>query len=284
MRSYSIGSFRATQRTGSLVVALALLGFSGVAQTAKAQTGFSLGDAANFVLLDEGYGSNTLSFGAGTIDGNIGIGDPTSGSTSLAFSSGAYLNGSINFAGSAASISGTNSGTATIHSGVTSVQTDLIYLNNLSSILGAETGAALTVNLSTGKSQTINASSGSLDASGNYVFTVGAFTFSKGATLTINGNGLGHNVVINFISTSGNPNFFGAIKLTGGLTSSQVLFNISSGAALNFSDNNSTVSGTFLDPNGAIAGSSVTIDGHVYGGGNNNMEIVTGTNVISSNQ
>jgi choice-of-anchor A domain-containing protein len=283
MRSYSIGSFRATQRTSSLVVALALLGFFGVAQTAKA-TGFSLGDAANFVLLDEGYGSNTLSFGAGTIDGNIGIGDPAGGSTSLSFGSGAYLNGNIDFAGSTSAVSGTNSGTATIHSGVTSVQTDLIYLNNLSSTLGAETGTGLTVNLGTNQSQTINASSGVLDASGNEVFTVNAFTFSKGATLTINGNGLGHNVVINFTNAGVNPNFLGAIKLTGGLGSSNVLFNISSGAALNFSDNKSTISGTFLDPNGAITGSSVTIDGHVYGGGNYNMQIVTGTNVISSNQ
>jgi len=263
-------------------MALAILGLFGGAQTAQGQTGFSLGDAANFVLLDEGNGTNTLSFGAGTIDGNIGIGD--TGSTSLAFASGAYLNGTIDFAGASASVSGTNSGTATINSGVTSVQTDLIYLNNLSSTLGGETGHPIAVNLGANQSQTINANSGTLDGSGNYVFTVSAFTFSKGATLTINGNGTGHNVVINFTNSGVNPNFGGAIKLTGGLTSSDVLFNVSSGATLNFSDNSSTISGTFLDPNGAIAGSSVTIDGHVYGGGSSNMEIVTGTNVISSNQ
>jgi hypothetical protein len=263
-------------------MALALGGFFGVAQTAKAQTGFSLGDAANFVLLDEGNGTTTLSFGAGTIDGNIGIGD--SGSTNLSFASGAYVNGTIDFAGSEGTISGASAGTDTIQSGVTTVQTDLLYLNNLSTTLGGETGTALTVNLGTNQSQTINASGGHLDANGNYVFTVNAFTFTKGSTLTINGDGLGHNVVINFTNGGVNPNFGGAIKLTGGLTSSDVLFNVSSGATLNFSDNSSTISGTFLDPNGAIAGSSVTIDGHVYGGGTSNMEIVTGTNVISSNQ
>ena len=284
MRLSSTGCLRELQLTAPLIIALTLLGFLGASQTARAQTGFSLGDAANFVLLDEGYGTNTLSFGAGTIDGNIGIGDPTNGNTSLSFASGAYVNGSIDFAGSQGTVSGTSAGTATIQSGVTGVQTDLLYLNNLSTTLGGETGTTLNVNLSANQSQTINASSGHLDANGNYVFTVNAFTFTKGSTLTINGDGLGHNVVINFTNAGINPNFDGAIKITGGLTSSDVLFNVSSGATLNFSDNSSTISGTFLDPNGSIAGSSVTIDGHVYGGGNSNMEIVNGTNVISSNQ
>ena len=68
--------------------------------------------------------------------------------------------------------------------------------------------------------------SGTLDAEGNYVFDVTAFTFNNGSTLTINGDAAGNAVVFNFSpSQVNNPQFGGTIVLNG-LSPDQVLFNV----------------------------------------------------------
>ena len=71
------------------------------------------------------------------------------------------------------------------------------------------------------------------------------------------------------------------IDLSGGITPSQVLFNIVGGAnlingdTLQFAANNVPQSGTFLDPNGTITVNSVNLVGHVFGGDSSDMQIVS---------
>ena len=288
MRLYSVGTVRTLQLTSGLVIAMALLGFLGFGQAAKAQIGFSLGDAANFAIMDEGDGTNTINITGDTINGNIGIGDPSGTTTSKLVLTGDTITGNIEFAG-AINDTGTSGDTikGTISGGNTQVQTDLNYLNSLSATLGAETGTALSINIGNdpGKhqdqnnplTQTINASSGHLDASGNYVFNVSSFSGS-GSTITINGNTLGHNVVINFTNAGINPDFSATtIKLTGGLTANNVLFNVASGDTLTLGGD--TITGTFLDPKGAVTGTGDTLNGHVYGGGGNANSTYSGDTV-----
>jgi hypothetical protein len=254
----------------------------------QARAGFMLGDAANFVVLYEGNGNNQLGTTNVTINGNIGIGDPSGVTTAYLAASGgtpAAINGNVLYAGAVSpknSIQNTTF-TGTVSGGNGNVQTDLNYLNGLSTTLGGEVGAALTVNLNNNQSQTIDASSGMLDGNGNRVFSVSSFNFGNGATLTINGDGAGDSVVLNF---SSNAQFGGNIVLNG-ITSDQVLFNITGGASLTGGNtlqdntNGANLTGTFLDPNGAVSVVHTVLTGRIFGGDTSNMQIVSGDTVTA---
>jgi PEP-CTERM motif-containing protein len=243
--------------------------------------GFTLGDAANYVVMYEGSGGHTLHITNVTVDGNIGVG----GTGRVADSGPSTIVGQLDFsAANTGQFSGApgDVGPTSIHYGVTQVQTDLHELNSLSSMLGAETGAPLVINVGNGATQVINASSGTLDSSGNRVFNVTSIHFVNGATLQINGDG--HNVVFNV--GFNNPQFQGSIVLGGGLTTDQVLWNafggdtttLTGGPNLQLNDNHAAVSlkGVFLDPNGTISVVNTTIDGRVFGGDSQDMQIVSG--------
>jgi hypothetical protein len=243
--------------------------------------GFSLGDAANYAVLYEGAGGNSLQFNQ-NVTGNVGIG----GTGQFGGSNPGVLTGSLYFS---ASNSGQYSGNAQVTGPVlynqTSVQTDLNTLNTLSSTLGAETGTSLAINIGNGVNQVVNANAGTL-INGNDVFTISSFHFVNGGTLTINADPSNHNVVIN-IPTSVNPQFGGAIVLGGGLVSDQVLFNVTGGTnltggnALQINTNGATEAGTFLDPNGSISVVHSVLDGRVFGGDSQNMSIVSGANIVA---
>jgi len=253
-----------------------------------AHAGFSLGDAANYAVLYEGAGNHNLQINSGpvngsTVLGNIGLGNESggTGTPTLMVNNPAVINGNINFAGAVQNSSnGTINGS--INGGVTQVEMDLDTLNSLSSTLGAEAGTPVAISVANGGSQTINASSGTLDATGNRVFTVTSLSFVNGATLTINGNASDY-VVLNF---NFNSHFSGAITLTGGITSDHVLFNLTSGASLvngdtlQFAANNVTQHGTFLDPNGTITINSVNLNGHLFGGDTSDMQITSGGTIF----
>jgi choice-of-anchor A domain-containing protein len=258
----------------SRLVAVIVLGLA-VAAVPRAHAGFVLGDAANFTLMYEGNGSNQLSATNVTINGNIGIGAPSGGTTAgLKVSASTTINGNVLFAGAVKDSLSNATVTGTITGNNANVQTDLNNLNKLSSALGKETGTALSVSLgSKGQSQTVNASAGTLDKNGNRVFTVNSFSFAKGATLVINGDAAGDSVVLNF---SGNAQFGGTIQLTGGLTSDQVLFNFTGNDALSFNGQGAQVAGSFLDTNGKISVKNTTIDGRIFGGGGGDMSIDRG--------
>ncbi|MGO8676937.1 MAG: collagen-binding domain-containing protein [Limisphaerales bacterium] len=244
----------------------------------------ALGDAANYAVLYEGSGSHHFTINGTQVNGNIGIGDPSGATTAkLQLNGPVTISGNVNFAGTVndnGPYSGNVSVSGSIAANNTTVQTDLANLNTLSSTLGAESGTALTVNLNNNQSQTINANSGTLDAYGNRVFTVNSFNFGNGATLTISGNG-SQPVVLNFSSAA---SFGGTILVTGGITSDQVLFNVTGGSGLAggnglYINSGATLTGTFLDPNGAITMGSSVLNGRLFGGGSQDESLNSGSDI-----
>jgi hypothetical protein len=247
--------------------------------------GFSLNGATSYAILYEGNGANQLSITNVTINGNVGVG----GTGTVAFSGPGTINGNLDFAagntGQFSNSNGMNVGPTSTNYSVSAVTTDLSYLNTLSSTVGAYSGTGVTLTGGgNGGNQTINASNGNL-VNGNEVFTVNGVNFVNGATLTINGDGLGHNVIFN-IAQSGDGQFGGKIVLAGGLTSDNVLFNFVGGASLTGGDtaqlnNNGEafLTGTFLDPNGAISVVHTDLTGRVFGGDTTNMQIVSGDTI-----
>ena len=162
-------------------------------------------------------------FGNTVVNGNWGLG---TGDTAQ-FVSGT-LNGRADFQGSSSGSTFSATITGGVHTNVAAVGTALATINSLSSTLGAETGNSLAI---TGKGQTINATSGHLDGSGNYVFKVTSLNLNGG--ITINGSS-SQFVVLNFNSAGQNVSLNGDIKLTGGISADHVLFNLTgNGGRLN---------------------------------------------------
>ena len=260
----------------------------------------SIGGADSFAVLYEGSGSHNLQinssavvnqYGTYSIEGNIGLGNENGGDPVLQLDNPAVVYGNVYFA-AAEDSHNDNIGNGVLHGtvsyGVSAVDNDLNLLNSLSTTLGAESGTPLAVNLSgTGGSQTINASSGGLDSSGNRIFTLNSMTFNNGNTLYINGDSAGDSVVINVTTAVNTPHFAGSIILEGGLTWDKVLINVlggnsltlSGGNSLQTSANNAYQYATYLDPNGNISMNSVNIIGHVFGGDSQDMQIVSGATI-----
>src|SRR5207248_547630 len=110
-----------------------------------------------------------------------------------------------------------------------------------------------------------------------------SMSFGDHDTLTINGSASDY-VVLNF---NFDTHFSGAITLTGGITSDQVLFNITGGMNLTGGDtlqtaaNNNDQYVTYLDPNGTITINSVTIHGRLFGGDTSDMQITSNGGVVA---
>jgi len=265
-------------RYSSAVLTFAIVTALGIPQ---AHAGFTLGDAANFAALYEGNGGHNLNFNNSNVTGNIGIG----GTGGFAGNGPGTITGTVEFfAGNAGQFS--NSG-LTITGGATfnnaNVQATLNSLNLLSQTLGGEAGTSLVFN----GGGSVNASAGTLDGSGNRVFTATINSnFTAGTTFTITGTG-SQTVVFNIPSTGGHG-FNGSIVLAGGITSDQVLFNfdagnyatLSGGDTLTISTNGNTTTGTFLDPNGNIQINHSVLLGRIFGGDSHDMAIVSGANII----
>jgi PEP-CTERM motif len=258
----------------------------------RAQTDFSLGDAANFAVLYEGDGKQ-LQFNNSMVTGNIGIGSMNGTTGQFQGNGPGTITGTVEFNNSSGAFS--NSGlTITGNSGnplysQTNINSDLTTLNSLSRSLGLETGTSTTI--TTGGS--VNVSSGTLDLSGNRVFTVTSVSFPNG-TFTINGSATDY-VVFNY---TGNNGFNGNILLTGGITSDHVLFNITpsssvlatynndyanltGGPTLTISTNGLVTTGVFLDPTGNIQINHTVLDGRLFGGDTQNLAIVSGAEILA---
>lgn len=108
-------------------------------------------------------------------------------------------------------------------------------------------------------------------------------SFTTGTTFTIDGDG-SQPVVLN-ISATGAISLNGIIALTGGITSDQVLFNFDAGdysmqtggAILTIDTSGLTITGTYVDPNGAVIVENSTIVGRVFDGGSSNGAIINST-------
>lgn len=270
------------RRSYPAVIVLASAIFLFAIPQARATTLDILGDWDNFAILYEGLGGNTLNFNNSNITGNIGIGGTGKWADAGGCSGQCLINGLVEFSAANTGQFSSNAGTTytpALSPGVnplysqTNVQTDLNSLDTESTDLGAEAGTSL--NIQSGGS--VNASSGTLDGSGNEVFTLSNSSNFPNGTFTITGTS-SQFVVINVpFNFSG---FNGSIVLAGGITSDQVLFNIT-GGNLTISTNGLTTTGTFLDPNGAISINHSVLDGRLFGGDTTNMQIVSGANIVA---
>jgi hypothetical protein len=229
----------------------------------ESRAGFALGAASGYAVLVDANTNDFQMTSNSSVTGNVGIGSPIT-AVGLA---GGTITGNLDFSGAAPSggpnFGGTVGGTTSTN--VSAVSTALSVASSLNTVLGAEAGTSLTVS---GSGQVINASAGTLDGSGNRVFTVAANAFNNNFTgITINGTSSDF-VVINILNGTTNENLGGAVKLTGGITSDQVLFNFvgTSGNLSSGPTNNAIVNGVWLAPNMKINVDSVTITGRLFGG------------------
>lgn len=257
--------------------------------TAQAALDLFPGDSASYAVLYEGSGSHNLQINSSplngsTILGNVGLAMENSGNPQFQLNNPAVINGDANFANSPARFS--NSGgtlNGSVNAGVSTVQSDMSDINALSQGLGALPGTTLTINGNT----TVLASQGTYDSTFNaYVFNLTSLNLGNGSTLTIDGQGLNANVVINDSTTSG-LHFSGAITLTGGLTPNNAIINLSGGnyttlsggPTLQTAANGAEQDITYLNPNGTINVDRVNIQGHLFGGDSSDMQIVSGATV-----
>jgi hypothetical protein len=275
-----------------LIAIAAVLVMAGAEQAARA--GYILDGASNYGLLYEGAGNNsTLAFNNSTLNGNIGVG----GTASIFQGSSGTVNGLLQFASSTAQYQPSGGftlspSTSNPQFGVPAVSSALSFMNSLSQTLGLEPGTSTTI----ASGVTINASSGSLDANGNDVFTVSAINFSNG-TCTINGTS-NQTVVLNVAGNVGSNGLNGTILLTGGITSDEVLINytpstsntatynssyasLSGGPTLTISTNGLTTSATFLNPTGNFSVNHSVVMGRIIGGDSTNSSFQSGANLTA---
>jgi PEP-CTERM motif len=155
------------------------------------------------------------------------------------------------------------------------VTTAINTVNSLNTTLGAESGTALTIS---GGGQVVNASSGTLDGSGNRVFTIASNGFSNNNTgFTVNGAASDY-VVFNIDNGTSNESLGGPIALSGGITPDHVLFNyVGTSGNLGASAGGATINGTALAPNMKINLDNMTPNGHLFGGlSGQDFQVVSG--------
>jgi hypothetical protein len=222
--------------------------------TAGVAHAFSLGTAANYGILTEAGAPHTVQMANSTLNGNWGIG--TGGTAQFANGT---VNGNVDFQGTSNPPGGTITGS--VNGNVAAVGTALATVNSLATTLGSESGNSLAI---TGNGQTINATSGHLDGSGNYVFNVTSLSLSGG--ITVKGNASQY-VVFDFNNGNGNVKLNGTVSLTGGITADHVLFNFTgTGGQLGGNTHGGIINGDFLFPNMTLVINNTTIDGRLFGG------------------
>jgi hypothetical protein len=277
----------------------------------QASAGFVLGvDVQDYIILYEGASAggtlNINNFGTtGVWTGDIGVANIGK----FAATGPGTLNGSIDMAGAnvgQVSISNTTvngpmdcaspttvgSGKACL--GVGAVQTVMNNLNTLSSTLGGEAGLGTALAINTSSTQTVLASSGAL-VGGNRLFTVSSVSTNNDQNVIIKGDG--STSVVFDVDTPGDAQFHGNILLQdlsgrffgdagyAGLTPDQVVFNLYGADKIDANNNgnaahpNNVVYGTFLDPNGTISFVNTRFVGRIFGGGDQNMQIVSGDTI-----
>jgi hypothetical protein len=249
--------------------ALILLGVLGISAllAAPARAQFSLGDAANYGVIDGPHATDFVATTA-TIDGNVAIGSSstTTHGSYVQFNSGT-INGSFSFVGTAQ----TSLGAGTLNGSkiANSSNVSLAYgtVANLSSTFATESGTSFNGD------GTIQATSGTLHA-GDYVFTTTANEFLQGGALTINGTASDY-VVIN---VTGNNNVLldNKLTLTGGITFDQVFINITGSGHSVDGNKGSTVNGIFVALNDGINIGDTSIDGKIIGGGTGKFQLTGG--------
>jgi hypothetical protein len=222
---------------------------------------FDLGLATHYGILTAPTIHSYQSASDSSYVGNIGIAN-TGGANqpSPPVQWAGTLTGNIDFAGNI-NITNTNGITGSVNANVAAVNTAFSTITSLSADLGAEPGTSLTL---TGSPQTINASSGMLDSSGNRVFTAGS-GFAPRAAITIDGAATDY-VVIN-VPSGQLMKLSNAVSLTGGITDDHVLFNVlGTGNEVGGAANGRTFHGVVVALNRKLNVDSVVVDGRLIGG------------------
>jgi hypothetical protein len=274
----------------SCSIVAALAGCVGLADHCAAGN-INIGGASDYALLFEGFGGNTMQITNTTVGGNIGLGH-----TAQANLGGpGTISGRMDFAnGNSSQLSGSN---VTVAGGVFynvgAVASALDTVNTLNTTLGAVTAGP---NIAIGNaSTTLDISTGFLASGAGFsnvrFFDVSSYSMGNNSTLTIQGDGSGDAVVLNFTNST---NFSGQVNLTGGLTPDQVIFNFVGGSGgingptlqINNQGDGAhpdhNVQGIFLDPNGAISVVAARIrGGRVFGGDTHDFQYVSGSEIIA---
>jgi len=236
--------------------------------------------ASQYAVLYEGTGGNTLHITNVTIDGNVGVG----GTGKVSDSGPSTVNGRLDFsAASMGQFSGApgDVGPTSVNYNVAAVTT---ALNDVAELNSDFAGLGNTLALS--GTQTVNESAGKLETIDGVtyrVFNVTSYSSGDGKMLTINGDGSGNPVVFNF-GFGSNVNLGGDVTLNG-LSSDQVLFNFTtSGKNISLNNNASSFKtlafqGIILAPNDVISVTNANLDGRVFGGDSNDMQIVSGDTI-----
>ena len=202
---------------GSGTVSCGQLGDSSEADTATVTattlgSGFNLGDAGNYGII--AFAPSIVKAASGSpINGNVGVGGSC---YSVSYKlSGDKITGNLVTTGTAPSSSSTGGTiTGSITGNSSALSADISALQALSITLASETGTSEALSTS----QTLSATSGTLDSAGDEVFTITQWANN----ITINGTG-SNNVVLN-IASGVNINLDN-LTLTGGLTANEVLIN-----------------------------------------------------------
>ena len=132
---------------------------------------------------------------------------------------------------------------------------DITALASLSTSLASESGTSVALCNGT----TLAASAGKLDASGNEVFNITAWSNN----FTVTGNG--SNSVVLDVASGVNINL-GQITLSGGISANQVLIDYTGTNTITDTNCGTTTNATILAPNAAFNLQNGTVNGHVLGG------------------
>jgi uncharacterized repeat protein (TIGR01451 family) len=251
-----------------------------------------LGAAGNYgVLYIVGSSSHNLQVTNVTLGANIGVGSAVGGNGvgNVSFSGPGIITGRLDFApGQTNQFSNNNSsnvGPASVNTNVVTVTSAISTVTTLNSALGALTGTSIAIN----GNQTINESAGTphtINGVTYSVFTITSYSENDGKLVTINGDGSGNPVVFNFGPNSGNINLGGDVALTGnGLNDDKVIWNFTS-SNQNIQLNNNASSfpsvafhGIILAPNDGIHLVNANLSGRIFGGDDQDMQLVSGLTV-----
>lgn len=193
-----------------MALPLVLLGMAAYSAPAARADLTPLGNASNYAVLYKGTGGHNLSITNVTINGNVGVG----GTGAVQFSGPGTINGQLDFSASSSgqyhNTNGSNVGPSPVNYNVANVTSDLSALGTLNTTLEGLTET----NVAISGTQTINESAGQSVTSGGItyrVFNVTSYSVGNGNVVTINGDGSGNPVVLNFAFNS-NVNLGGDVK------------------------------------------------------------------------
>jgi hypothetical protein len=196
-----------------------------------------------------------------TVDGNIGLAGAyssltISGNTSI--SGDIYRRTTATFSRSGDSSNPPQNFSASIDSQLAGGITSLQNVSNQAALLMATGGSPTSINL--GKNQNLTISNTGNPFNGKYVMSLSNFVMSGGSTLTLNG-AAGSAFVLNI---TGKFDLEGASKilLTGGLTPSDVLFNVRGNNSTFSIGGDSVFNGTLLAYNSSGTQRTLSITGH----------------------